>query len=1523
MSLTHYLLIDGYPASDLTSGLSDGEHELLDYFFLISKNDPLRPAETSEVVVSLETNIAAPLFLQDMLQNRRIESVQVVSIQPSAGALEIVREVSFGEVQITGYTQDSGSPDTLKFVFQTLSSSYSPDAFRTELTEWDFIQDAPGANISEPNVDATAEMTPEQELYFLAIEGVAGTSTFQGYEGMFEVGGHQLSVLSNLVSGQLAREDAIEWTPLTFQIEGHPFLPAILEEFYTMPAGKAVTLYKLASEDSGAMQLVQTIRLGEAVLAGITFTENLTSVAFDFAQIELVSAAGVGTGRDETSFAYDRAGGSPASVPEATAGSNESRVQPDAYYVIFDEFEGPVETLEFSGAFELSSFKIDIDSVNDSDRRGGLVFKDIELFLDLDAISPFLIEDFQARAIHEGFRIVGYKFGDNQIVTEARFGQTMVTGFELQEAEPDKITFNYRQMDIRTPLVELGGLTAGENTFQYDVPSAGAGSSVTAFDSSTALDATGESHILFAIEGISGPSQVFSHEGSFEIQDFQINAATETSVGTARVPTPTYESVEVTLGAFNLGNLELLSHLLVGQVLPLASLIEVFDEGLATWDRQTISFDNLKLSNWKMNAREGVILTFDFDAIEISSQRRNEFGQLLGEASGSVDTSTSSIGVSVPKAIPAGQVDYKGFNNYLLVVEGLSGSFQPNQFRGDLSGFALEGFDFEIGQSGTIPEMNLFFEADRILPILTEHLLNSDVLPAARLVGHDDSGNIGMEMRLGDAVLSEMRLHAGGADQIKLQIGSIEVEHFIAGPRAGETIGSDVLQWDFSSNQAGVGIGQATADFREDHTEDPIFLMQLEDYEGDVTRSGFEGAFELEGFSLRTSAGQDAGTRDGRPSFEPIVLKLHEQDFANPIFQDLLLRGTILPNVRLLQVGQYNVDGILVEDAIVDLTNAFFVKVSDRISGHSEYHLSFEAIEITSFILDGTGSVAEESSYFWNVSQGQGEPVVPVAGAVDDTYEVEAFGTVAGIVTTNDEYESEAPFALSVVSGPSGGNLTIASDGSFVYRNLSGVIGHDSFVYMVDDGSQTFTATATIKIDSAATAVRGTKVADLLNGTSLTEEIFGGAGNDTLRPNGGNDTLHGGTGRDRIDLSESSEYAGREVKTALYDVVVPQNYVRRSDGMEWITLDSIEEVVGSRFFDRMQGGASDDTFWGLDGDDLILANAGADVLYGGRGEDDISGGSGDDELIGGDDDDILNGFFGDDNINGGTGADLMIGGPGSDNFYVDNKGDRISESRKWAGLDTVYSNVDFRMGNRHIEDLHLEGKAQVGAGNGLMNRIWGNEVDNILDGGKNNDTMFGGLGNDTYLIRAPGDTVIEHSGQGIDVVRAFRSYALEANVEQLHMQNLFTKSGLPANLNGIGNALDNTIIGTPYANTIIGREGRDTLKGQLGADTFVFDRALGPDNVDRIIDFNTNTKLEGDILQIKLSILGVKIMAGTLDTKHFVTGTNALDADDYFVFDHLGGTLYFDADGSGKAAQQALATFEQGAVVTAADILVF
>ena len=92
--------------------------------------------------------------------------------------------------------------------------------------------------------------------------------------------------------------------------------------------------------------------------------------------------------------------------------------------------------------------------------------------------------------------------------------------------------------------------------------------------------------------------------------------------------------------------------------------------------------------------------------------------------------------------------------------------------------------------------------------------------------------------------------------------------------------------------------------------------------------------------------------------------------------------------------------------------------------------------------------------------------------------------------------------------------------------------------------------------------------------------------------------------------------------------------------------------------------------------------------------------------------------------------------------------------------------------------------------------------------------MSGGAGNDTYVVDSTGDMVTENAGQGTDAVNASVTYALTANVENL----VLTGTG---DIDGTGNALDNTLTGNSGANTLNGGDGADKLYGGGAADTLI------------------------------------------------------------------------------------------------------
>lgn len=240
--------------------------------------------------------------------------------------------------------------------------------------------------------------------------------------------------------------------------------------------------------------------------------------------------------------------------------------------------------------------------------------------------------------------------------------------------------------------------------------------------------------------------------------------------------------------------------------------------------------------------------------------------------------------------------------------------------------------------------------------------------------------------------------------------------------------------------------------------------------------------------------------------------------------------------------------------------------------------------------------------------------------------------------------------------------------------------------------------------------LRGSTYDDQLIGNDGANTLLGDRGADWLYGNGGvdalyggndNDTLYGGDGADRLDGGEGTDTASYLDARERVDVSLLEG---RGHGgtAEGDTLFNIENLLGSRYGDTLDG---DDSANSIKGD------AGDDTIYGGGGVDVLSGGDNNDRLIGGRDGDILD------------------GGHGSDTASYEDSASGVSVSlvtgRGYGGTaegDTLIS-IENLAGSAYDDLL-------VGADEQQSNMLSGNSGNDTLKGGGGFDHLLGGAGND-------------------------------------------------------------------------------------------------------------------------------------------------------------------------------------------------
>jgi len=304
--------------------------------------------------------------------------------------------------------------------------------------------------------------------------------------------------------------------------------------------------------------------------------------------------------------------------------------------------------------------------------------------------------------------------------------------------------------------------------------------------------------------------------------------------------------------------------------------------------------------------------------------------------------------------------------------------------------------------------------------------------------------------------------------------------------------------------------------------------------------------------------------------------------------------------------------------------------------------------------------------------------------------------------------------------------------------------------------------------------------------------------------------------------------------------------------------DNISGGIGD---DTLSGGAGSDSVQGGDGNDFMSGGTGDDLLVGGAGDDSVNGGDGDDVIRGGDGDDFLIGSLGDDIMSGDAGYDSLSGGDGDDSLSGGDGNDLLDGE---AGFDKISGGA----GNDDITGG--DGNDDISGGDG-NDTLYGNAGNDKINGGAGVDRMAGGSGNDIYYANSSKDAIIEGSNAGSDLVYSSVSYVLSTNVERL------TLTGT-ANLNGTGNVLANTIIGTSGKNTLDGGAGADALFGGAGDDTYIVDNSddvvtegagAGTDTVKASVSFALSADVE------KLLLTGSGNINGTGNTlANTVTGNS-------------------------------------------------
>jgi len=297
----------------------------------------------------------------------------------------------------------------------------------------------------------------------------------------------------------------------------------------------------------------------------------------------------------------------------------------------------------------------------------------------------------------------------------------------------------------------------------------------------------------------------------------------------------------------------------------------------------------------------------------------------------------------------------------------------------------------------------------------------------------------------------------------------------------------------------------------------------------------------------------------------------------------------------------------------------------------------------------------------------------------------------------------------------------------------------------------------------------------------------------------------------------------------------------------------------------VDAGSGNDTLIGNDAGNILRGGDGQDIITGGLGTDMLEGGAGNDDIKGGGGEgDVLYGGDGLDYLTGGSGNDYLQGGSGQD---VLNGGE--------GGTDDIASYIDQNFG----VNVNLTSGKVIGKSSGKDILI---NIDSV-DGSDQGDTLTG-------------------NGQA-NTLQGFGGNDLA--------------NGLAGNDFLLGNAGNDKLIGGLGDDILSGGAGNDTLTGGAGNDTFLFDTVPADNGIDRIIDF----KPVSDTIQLDSAIF-TQLTIGTLGKGNFVNAIDAIDDNDYLIYDKASGALSYDADGNGAEAAVQIAVLGSHPALTFVDFIV-
>ncbi|MEP5153216.1 type VI secretion system tube protein Hcp, partial [Planktotalea sp.] len=445
MPTTYFLLIDGIAGDSAIPGF-EGWFDL-DAFSLgqshsgtthFGANGGAGRLNVQDLSVSLSGNAGLTSLLNSTSMGSHIDAIQIVGISSNDQA--IVYELTLNDIMTTSVSEESAQNNvpildvTFNFgQFGLVTTTQNQDgslggqqSYGYDTTTNEVIDPA---TLDEPT-PSRAVLASNPTTYYLLIDGIAGDSTDEGYEGWFKLDAFNLgqSQSGTTHTGPGDGAGRVDIQDLSVELSGNTGLADFLN-------GSATGIYLDALQIEGVTRrdaTVYQLTLNDILVTSVNETTepngaSSLDVAFNFSQIGLVttgqnpdgSPASPGTEQSYGWNLVDNTYLDPATLDAPTSLPAFGNSAPTTYFLSIDGIAGDSTARGFEGWFELDGFNLGQSQAATTHTGAGAVsVRDLSIALSGNAGLTSLLNSTSLGAHIEAIQIVGISGNDQAIVYE-------------------------------------------------------------------------------------------------------------------------------------------------------------------------------------------------------------------------------------------------------------------------------------------------------------------------------------------------------------------------------------------------------------------------------------------------------------------------------------------------------------------------------------------------------------------------------------------------------------------------------------------------------------------------------------------------------------------------------------------------------------------------------------------------------------------------------------------------------------------------------------------------------------------------------------------------------------------------------------------------------------------------------------------------------------------------------------------------------------------------------------------------